>query len=113
MRHSSGNSSEKRPCDTVPKIGGENSENDKARLLLEKTHLPVNLHSTTNPAVNEPLKARSQQAAEFGRKLLRERLGGDGFQQPIDSGCVLIRNIAACDRGVQPLISDAGVAYGC
>src|SRR5580700_9648264 len=48
MRHSSGKSSEKRPCDTVPKIGGKNSENDAARLLLEKTHLPVNLHSTTN-----------------------------------------------------------------
>jgi len=49
MRQSSGKSSEKRPCDTVPKIGGKNSESGNARLLLEKTHLPVNLHSTTNP----------------------------------------------------------------
>src|ERR1017187_4540852 len=56
MRHSSGKSSEKRPCDTVPKIGGKNSESDNARLLLEKTHLPVNLHSTTNPPLfyNKP-----------------------------------------------------------
>jgi hypothetical protein len=49
MRHSSGKSSEKRPCDTVPKIGGKDSANDNARRLLEKTHLPVNLYSTTNP----------------------------------------------------------------
>src|ERR1019366_10801999 len=49
MRHSWGKSSEKRPCDTVPKIGGKDSGSDKARRLLEKTHLPVNLHSTTNP----------------------------------------------------------------
>jgi len=47
MRQSSGKSSEKRPCATLPKIGGKNSGSDKARLLLEKTHLPVNLYSTT------------------------------------------------------------------
>src|SRR5579862_4239027 len=48
MRHSSGKMSEKRPCETVPKIGGGEAGSDKARLLLEKTHLPVNLHFTSN-----------------------------------------------------------------
>jgi len=51
MRHSSGNRREKRPCETLPKIGGKKSGSDKARLLLEKTHLPVNLHSTLIPAL--------------------------------------------------------------
>src|SRR5579871_501285 len=42
-RHSSGKRSEKRPWETVPKIGGKSSESDKARRLLEKTHLPGEL----------------------------------------------------------------------
>src|SRR5437588_12937916 len=49
-RHSSGKSREKNPCDSVPKIGGTHSENARVRLLLEKTHLPVNFHFTTNCA---------------------------------------------------------------
>src|SRR5579862_8318673 len=43
MRHSSGKTSEKRPCETVPKTGGRKPGNDMARLLLEKTHLPGEL----------------------------------------------------------------------
>src|ERR1017187_3497694 len=80
MRHSSGKSSEKRPCDTVPKIGGKNSESDTARLLLEKTHLPVNLHSTTNPPVTEPRPLPSRDRKGAVRHLnpcltVRERSG--------------------------------------
>lgn len=48
--HSSGNRIEKRPWGTCPKIGGIRSESDKARLLLEKTHLPVILYFTTKPS---------------------------------------------------------------
>src|ERR1022692_4801222 len=73
MRHSSGKSSEKRPCDTVPKIGGKNSESDTARLLLEKTHLPVNLHSTTNPPVTEPRPLPSRD--RYRAATVRERSG--------------------------------------
>jgi hypothetical protein len=53
----------------------------------------------------------SQQALEFGRKLLWKRLGGDSLQQQIDPGGVLTRNIATRNRGVQSLSSDAGITY--
>src|ERR1039457_6358312 len=54
MRHSSGKSSEKRPCDTVPTIGEKSGGSEPARRLLEKPPPPVNLHSTTTPPVTEP-----------------------------------------------------------
>src|ERR1017187_2580827 len=90
MRHSSGKSSEKRPCDTVPKIGGKNSESDTARLLLEKTHLPVNLHSDliTNAALvgEEQRKKAMRYRAENRRKKFGERYGAPATREDSPPG---------------------------
>ncbi len=64
IRHWSGKRSEKRPCETLPKIGEKKSGRAKARLLLEKTHLPGEF-----PFYN---KARPLQASGAGMNLLRQ-----------------------------------------
>lgn len=55
----------------------------------------------------------SQQAAEFGRQLLGKRLSDDGLQESINAGCVIDRDVAARDSGIQALSSDACLADRC
>jgi hypothetical protein len=85
MRQSSGKRSEKRPCETLPKIGAENSGSDKARLLLEKTHLPVNLHSTTKIGTEEALS-----------RTARELLKNPARHRKMHNVCCFAGQLAAC-----------------